>query len=40
MLDALLTLVAFVLLYAMVCGLGVMLDAAFERSLIDWKDDE
>lgn len=40
MLDALLTLVAFVLLWLMVCGLGVMLDAAFERSLMDWEDDD
>lgn len=38
MLDALLTLVAFVLLWAMVAGLGVMLDAAFERSMVDWED--
>jgi hypothetical protein len=40
MLNALLTLLAFVLLYLLVGGLGVMLEQAFERSLIDWKDNE
>lgn len=40
MFDALLTLIAFVLLWAMVAGLGVMLEQAFERTMIDWKDDE
>lgn len=38
MLDALCVLLAFVLLWLMVCGLGVMLDAAFERTMVDWED--